>query len=699
MDNTIRYWVRQAHRYAQEHPAIKKVSEIEILENGRYHFAVDFQINLPGKFDLIGETAKGVKKVEPVNFIFPENFPYKAPIIFLRDDFNRDFPHINPANKEVCPCIYDGSLGELLQQPKWFDGILDQVADWLEKAAADNLINEQQGWEPMRSDNCNGLICYNREELIRQLASSNELCNDVRFFQRKNEVFGLTIGLHDELLKEKDVTLARVYGANFNFTCDKYIPNYIENFSDLCELASLLKIEDFREKLNKTVPILKKYDKKIMFLTLAARRPYKIINDTTDIELINFVINVKLHKNKIHLKAGVSSIGHHNFCNTLLLQKFSGLEKTYEKQIVQLGCGSVGSKIAIHLARNGNNNFILVDNSFFGPHNNARYALVEFGFYQEKTKLVKDALNKMGITVSKTYGDVSEVVNQIKTNVLYIDSTASLSVRNLLIQNKLTGPVVNTSLYDNGRLALLAAEAPDRNPRVDDLISLVYSECLIDNTLRTTFLSEQAVYTSTGQGCGSFTTIAPDSRISISTAGVAARVQKYLSNDTPDNGELLLGFVEDDDMGISWKKLNTGKVTIIPARGDNDWEVRLQPKVISEMGMHSIDKAPNETGGALIGCISLINKTITVTNLIPAPEDSLSNEMHFELGTKGLRKEVMSIERKSNGLLTYLGTWHSHPKGGNASSIDKETKAKILVLRNYEPTICLIWTPNGILRV
>lgn len=698
MDNTIGYWVKQAHRYAQEHPAVKKVSEIEMLENGRSYFAADFKINLPGKFDLIGETTQGVKKVETVNFIFPENFPYKAPIIFLRDDFNRDFPHINPAKKEVCPCVYDGGLGELLQQPKWFDGVLDQVADWLEKAAADNLINEQQGWEPMRSDTINGLICYNREELIRRLDSSNELSHEVRFFQRKNNVYGFSIGVNDELLKEKDVTIATVYGTKFNLTCDKYIPNFIENFSDLCELANLLKIEDFREKINKTVPILKKYDKKIMFLTLAARRPYKIINDITDIELINFIIYVKFHKNKIHLKAGVSSIGHHDICNTSLLQKFSGLEKSNENQVVQLGCGSVGSKIAIHLARNGNNNFILVDNSYFGPHNNARHALVEPG-YQEKTKLVKDALNKMGITVLRTYGDVSEVVNQVKTKALYIDSTASLSVRNLLTQNKLTGPVVNTSLYDNGHLALLAAEAPDRNPRVDDLISLVYSECLINNTLRTKFLSEQAVYTSTGQGCGSFTTIAPDSRISISTAGIAARLQKYLSNTTPDNGELLLGFIEDDDMGISWKKLGTGKVTIIPARGDNDWEVRLQPKVISEMGMYSIDKAPNETGGALIGCISLINKTITVTNLLSAPEDSFSNEMHFELGIKGLRKEVMSIERKSNGLLTYLGTWHSHPKGGNASSIDKETKTKILVLRNYEPTICLIWTPNGILRI
>lgn len=604
MDDAIDYWIKQAYKYTLQHPAIKEVSKPELDENNRYHFTGNFEINLPGKFDLIGKTNKGVRKVEPVRFIFPEDFPYKSPIIFLREDFNRDFPHINPAIEAVCPCVYDGNLSELLQQPKWFDGILDQVADWLEKAAADNLINDQQGWEPMRMDSGDGSICYNREELIKKIViSSKEISNYyVLYHQFQDCIIGFSREGQDELLKVKEITLAKIYCSKVDYTCDKYIPNYIENLSDIFKLADLLKVEDFREKINKTVPILKRYNKKIIFIALAVRRPLKLINDTSNIELLNFAIEVKFHKNKLHLKSRAYSLSHLDSCNPYLLQKFSGLKKASDKIIVQLGCGSLGSKVAIHLARNGNDNFILVDNKNYSPHNNARYALVDHGFYQEKTKVVKDALDKMGITVKKTYRDVSEVVDQIKTNAIYIDSTASLSVRNLLSQTKLTGSVINTSLYNNGRLALLAAEAPDRNPRVDDLVSLVFSECLMDNRLATTFLSEQAVYMSTGQGCGSFTTIAPDSRISLSAAGIASKIQNYLSNNTPEDGELLLGFIEDNDMGITWEKINTGKVTIIPALGNEDWEVRLQPKVLSEMEMYSRDKAPNETGGAVAVC-------------------------------------------------------------------------------------------------
>ena len=496
--------------------------------------------------------------------------------------------------------------------------------------------------------------------------------------------------------------MALIYSTEHESTCDKYIPLFIETFADLCAVAKLFKIKDFRTKIDQeVVPQLKELKKSFVFIILAVRRPINLINEPSNIQLLNFAFKVKYRKKngKMHLKSKVCSLGHHERCSPSLLRKFSGCKAANEFAIAQLGCGSLGSKLAIHLARNGNKNFFLADNKTFFPHNNARHGLVDVGNFNKKTKLVQETLVKMGIAVKQTYEDVYDAVAGIKQKALYVDSTASLSVRNLLSQVELTGQVVNTSLYNNGRLALLAVEAPDRNPRIDDLITLLYSECLRDNGLAQQFLSEQAVSISTGQGCGSYTTVIPDSRISLSAAGIASKIQDYLSNDTPDEGELLLGLVESNDMGITWKKIDSGKVIIIPARGKEDWEVRLQPKVLSEMEVCSKENIPNETGGVLIGCISINNKAITVTDLLPAPEDSIKTSTYFELGTQGLRKIIMEIERNTNGLLTYVGTWHSHPSGGAASSLDEDTKKKLLILRNYEPTVCLIWTPDGIIRV
>ena len=95
----------------------------------------------------------------------------------------------------------------------------------------------------------------------------------------------------------------------------------------------------------------------------------------------------------------------------------------------------------------------------------------------------------------------------------------------------------------------------------------------------------------------------------------------------------------------------------------------------------------------------LYAKTITITGLIPAPPDSIERPDLFILGVEGLEMKIKNTEKKTNGKVTYLGTWHSHPFGGSASQTDKKTFKKLLFVRNYEPTICLIVTPYQIIMV
>jgi hypothetical protein len=110
-------------------------------------------------------------------------------------------------------------------------------------------------------------------------------------------------------------------------------------------------------------------------------------------------------------------------------------------------------------------------------------------------------------------------------------------------------------------------------------------------------------------------------------------------------------------------------------------------------------KSPNETGGVLMGTVFQYPKRIVISKLVKAPEDSKEQENLFVLGTQNLCKNIHNIENKTNGKVTYLGTWHSHPRGGGASFIDKITFEKLLNVRNYEPTVCLIITPNELLIV
>jgi len=704
MEENYKYWVEKARNYSLAHPSISSVSELLLDSNRLYSFVAQFSINLPGKFDIIGETLNGVKKIEHVEFIFPSNFPYKAPKVYLRDDFSRNFPHINPSKEKVNPCIFYGTLDELIQQPKWFDNILDQVVDWLEKAASDSLIDPKQGWEPMRTDDLDGIIIYDVHDIQNKMqASSDALLSTVKYSIINDKYFYARLVGSNEEIKDKDKTSILFYISRLGEHDSKYIPNYLKTFGDLSRYATSCGIDNFRNSVDKYVSNIRGYKKEYIFISIGIRRPFNLIQSHYDIEILNFAIKLKFNKknDKLHLKSRLFYLSHHNPSNARLLSSLSGFLDLNKLPITQIGCGSLGSKICLHLARNGNDNFILIDNDNFLPHNNARHALTYYGLFKNKAKLLEDSLSNMGLRVNAYPVDVIEAINKIKEQSIFIDSSANLSTRNLLSKINLNGNVIHTSLYDHGKLALMLIEGKNRNPRIDDLMVGLYTECLQNPGLRNQFLSDQAVYLSTGQGCGSFTTIAPDARISLSSAGMSSKIQHYINNEILEFGELYIGNIDELDMSIKWETIEYSKVLVITGSDtyDWEWEARILGQVIEEMNSSALSAFPNETGGALIGHISMVNKTITISELIPAPPDSIISPTYFELGTEGLRKKVKRIENMTNGLLTYVGTWHSHPYGSGASNIDSSTKTKLLVLRDYEPTVCLIWTKSGIVRV
>ena len=114
-----------------------------------------------------------------------------------------------------------------------------------------------------------------------------------------------------------------------------------------------------------------------------------------------------------------------------------------------------------------------------------------------------------------------------------------------------------------------------------------------------------------------------------------------------------------------------------------------------ELWVEAIDYGEIETGGVLIGRISLTRRCITISRLIEAPPDSRRSPNLFVLGTKGLQRKVKEIHDKSSGFLNYVGTWHSHPKGGQPSELDKKSLEQMKKLRFGAPAVSLIWTPAG----
>ena len=152
----------------RRHRGISRVGDPKIVEgvDGGWSVEIDIAVELPSRARASGISATGVKAIETCTLAF-NRWPLRAPRPYLRPDFPRDLPHIN-AHREgspVPPCVFEGSLDELLHR-LGLDAVIDQIIDWLGKAATGTLIDLSQGWEPTRRDSCPSTVEFSAERLI-----------------------------------------------------------------------------------------------------------------------------------------------------------------------------------------------------------------------------------------------------------------------------------------------------------------------------------------------------------------------------------------------------------------------------------------------------------------------------------------------------------------------------------------------------
>ena len=147
----------------QRHRGLTRVGEPKVI-GASTQIEVDVAVQLPNRSRRSGVSETGVRAVETCVLVFGGDWPLSAPKPFLRADFPLNLPHINPHREGelVSPCLFEGSLNELLHR-FGLDAIVDQLVDWLHKAAAGTLLDLEQGWEPTRRDSCPSTVVFSAE--------------------------------------------------------------------------------------------------------------------------------------------------------------------------------------------------------------------------------------------------------------------------------------------------------------------------------------------------------------------------------------------------------------------------------------------------------------------------------------------------------------------------------------------------------
>lgn len=718
---------------ARAHPSVQSVRIVARDEAGSMEAELDIVIELPAAWRLAGVSPSGVRALETVTILFPALFPTLSPRAVLRADFNRSHPHRlpTPADLPPMPCIVRGLPSELIQS-RGFEGYVDQLADWLDKAAMLELNSAQHGWEPVRRTNIDDEMIADGATL-RSLAcpAGGGFVLRTRFLQLKKPdgaqyvrlavVAGEQVAVEkaacakqfvrDQLWQGQGIVLvvaaADVGGAPT--VINQPVPETVSTVAHLLDRADLYRCrQEFESKLNHigfcvAQGTLAPTPLAVVFLV---RRPFQIVGTGSDVELCSYVIDLQPNDDLLKGLGRVRLCAIRETLSIALLRRASGDQDDFERpDWTLLGCGSVGSKIAIHAARRGLGPRIVADRSLLSPHNFARHALlpdeVDTGrVLESKAEALAEGLGRLTQPASAETADLISVTatpegrSRIAGGRLLLNTTASTLLREHLsfLGWEARPRLAEAHLLGAGAAAYASIEGADGNPNASDLAAEAYRLIAQDHELSTPVFSAEAEAVEIGQGCSAVTFAMPDDRLSMLSAGLGNVVAGWLDTEREKSGEVVIGKLARDGLSQNWRREEVEPRIILD--GAVGHRVRISPRIDRTIRAEIASKPGVETGGVIVGRYSQLGKTFQVVDIMPAPPDSIFSAEKFTLGTIGLKAAIRKMLKDAGRSLYVLGTWHNHLVESGPSSLDAATAIR-LSMRQYFPVLMLIAHPEG----
>lgn len=157
------------------------------------------------------------------------------------------------------------------------------------------------------------------------------------------------------------------------------------------------------------------------------------------------------------------------------------LDKEHEalagRKVAIVGCGSLGSKVAVMLARSGVGKFLLVDDDLFFPDNLVRHDLYwrDVGIHKadsvaRRIKLVSPAadcsVRKRRLGGQESSGSIESLLKSLAECDMIMDATAEASVFNYLCATVAISkkPMVWAEVFGGGFGGIIARHRPSREP-------------------------------------------------------------------------------------------------------------------------------------------------------------------------------------------------------------------------------------------
>lgn len=721
-------------------------------------FVVD--VELPGRGAVNGAD---IRKREPIALMFNRHiFPYRAPLVYSnRRDFPKSkFPHISVTapKQPAWLCLHRGSIDAWFAEHDVYE-LVQRARGWFRDAARDRLVPEGDGFEPTRAAETRGTLIYEPKVNLDHIAESwkrtggaagyGVIAFDLLDDDSKAEIGESGFSVRQaadvpSLLYKEHLELAtvlndlaekpecqgqfqrRLFGVlawpNECEVSREYFGELPATLGDLVVWA-----DDLGVPLSTALADYLANDLHLFAgvpVIVAIRRPRTIIGTDSQIELLNFLVTAGgdhwPRNGSWNVEAASRLSDHRTPLTPSFAQQISAIPPENKAQPSLLfGAGALGSKVATHLARSGTVDLRISDWAKMSPHNLVRHALGGGSIGKPKAEALKDELLKLypgqkSLPIEASEASVLMTLRETNFADGYrnlVDMTASNVVLDAIRDAELpeTLRVHRAEIAHRGRLGLLSIEGRGRNPRIDDLQTQIYDSALEDDAVAAWLEEVKSARDDhvgsnglediqVGLSCSSATMRLADEVVSFHAAAVTRRLRPYLGKDGPDrsDGAIYRSFLGDD--GDTRATTRTFAPTVVLG-ADGGWQIRISAGAAETMSALLRRHSPSETGGILVGRIAAPRKTIYVTRLVPAPPDSRGTPWVFTRGIEKLPEAIEEVHRRTGGLLTYVGEWHTHPAGG--SDLSDTDKGAVISLRSILdqvglPTLVTIVTPEEI---
>lgn len=358
-----------------------------------------------------------------------------------------------------------------------------------------------------------------------------------------------------------------------------------------------------------------------------------------------------------------------------------------DKKVALLGCGAIGSAVAIILARAGVGRLSLFDKSVVTPG-----ILVRQGFRRDQVGYTKASAVKVSVlganpsvvvttefdSIVSVFKDQAKLEELLSVDVI-VDATASHVVAANVesyfrTSPKKHPPVIAMTLGHNadfGLMTLATNESAGMSMDLDRRAKLAFAHSTGSRHYLEEFWPTSSSRRKLFQpepGCSD-----PTFRGSYADVlALTARMTNVASNWLSEADSAPRGFAMDLS-GSGVAKGSAREVELIwqpysvLSEGRHGYEVRLSPEAGKSLlswirRSERVHGNRTETGGILFGQMDDFLKVVWIDEVSGPPPDSIATPEGFLCGTSGVMDMHDERSKRSSGSVTFIGMWHTHPQ-------------------------------------